>query len=470
MKIAAISSEWVGRVVDERYTLMEWLGGSADSGVFLTEFKWGHPQKAAIKLIAVDDAEAAARLGGWEQAMKLPHLCLARLHSMGLCEIDGGMYAYLVTEYASERLAEILPMRALTADETREMLGPVLDALSFLHGKGYVHGAVKPSNILVIDDQVKLSAENIMAAGTRARSDAVLSVYDRPEIATRPLTPAADLWSLGVTLVETLTQQQPVWERTANQEPVVPSELPAPFAEIVRECLRLDPARRCTVAEVQALLEGRVVERPEPMMPTPSAAAPERNAPVKFPTRALVVGLVAVLVIVVALLVRGHGSQATPETTTQQTSAESGGPQHVAGEAARPSADAPAAKAAVPKQAETAMPTPPSPVPTAPAASAAGSSSNGAVVQRVMPEVLPSAMASIRGTVPVSVRVEVGADGNVSNATFVSAGPSRYFSRVTMEAARKWKFAPAGAGSRVWLLRFQFKQSGAEVTATEETQ
>jgi len=95
------------------------------------------------------------------------------------------------------------------------------------------------------------------------------------------------------------------------------------------------------------------------------------------------------------------------------------------------------------------------------------------VVQRVMPDVLPRATASIRGSVPVSLRVEVDADGNVANATFVSAGPSKYFARVTMEAARNWKFAPARSGGQavpsVWQLRFVFKQSGTDVSVTEET-
>ena len=40
---------------------------------------------------------------------------------------------YVVMEHAEENLSEILPQRALTPSEARDMLGLVLDALSNLH-------------------------------------------------------------------------------------------------------------------------------------------------------------------------------------------------------------------------------------------------------------------------------------------------------------------------------------------------
>jgi TonB family protein len=71
------------------------------------------------------------------------------------------------------------------------------------------------------------------------------------------------------------------------------------------------------------------------------------------------------------------------------------------------------------------------------------------------------------------VRLQVDASGNVSNASFDSAGPSKYFARVAMQAAQQWKFTPATANGRpaasVWVLQFQFTRDGAAVTPTEET-
>jgi TonB family protein len=96
----------------------------------------------------------------------------------------------------------------------------------------------------------------------------------------------------------------------------------------------------------------------------------------------------------------------------------------------------------------------------------------GAVTQQVQPDVLPSALKTITGTIRVAIRLEVDENGNVTDASFDSAGPSRYFANKSLEAARQWKFKPAQVEGRavpsVWLLHFQFKQSGINV-APEKT-
>src|SRR5260370_40910168 len=76
-----------------------------------------------------------------------------------------GSRLYVVMEYAEENLSQILPQRSLTESEVRDMLGPVLDALVFLHGKGLVHSRIKPSNILATADQLKLSTEALFPIG-----------------------------------------------------------------------------------------------------------------------------------------------------------------------------------------------------------------------------------------------------------------------------------------------------------------
>jgi len=80
----------------------------------------------------------------------------------------------------------------------------------------------------------------------------------------------------------------------------------------------------------------------------------------------------------------------------------------------------------------------------------------------VLPDVLPRARNSIHGKVNVSVRVEVDPSGDVANAKFESAGPSRYFSNLALNAARGWKFVPAD-GTRTWILKFEFTRAGTKV-------
>ena len=86
-------------------------------------------------------------------------------------------------------------------------------------------------------------------------------------------------------------------------------------------------------------------------------------------------------------------------------------------------------------------------------------------MRRVIPDVPPSARATVIGRVRVSVRVTVDPQGNVANAEFDSPGPSHYFSRLAMEAAQGWKFVPdLSATTRAWILQFGFGNDDTVVT------
>jgi TonB family protein len=84
-----------------------------------------------------------------------------------------------------------------------------------------------------------------------------------------------------------------------------------------------------------------------------------------------------------------------------------------------------------------------------------------------MPDVPRNASNTIWGTVRVGVRVLVDAAGNVTQAEIQSEGPSRYFARLSLEAARKWHFAPPAqngqAVASVWLLHFGYRHDGMGV-------
>ena len=201
MTAPAIRSDWVGRVIDGRFILLQWLGGSGWSSVFLTQLHEPRPRKAAIKLIPADAGDAETYIAGWAATKSLshPHL-MSPLHT-GRYQIDAAVLLYAVTEYAEEVLSEIIPERPLTPSETKEMLAPVLDALSYLHGKGFVHGHLKPSNIMAVDDQVKLSGDSLQVTGEPGKRSMTLTVYDAPEVATETISPpgtsgrSASSWS-----------------------------------------------------------------------------------------------------------------------------------------------------------------------------------------------------------------------------------------------------------------------------------
>src|ERR1700689_3966306 len=139
---------WEGRVADDKFALRKFLGGSDYSAVFLTEQAGAGSQKSAIKLILAESLDESAQLSSWAAAAKLSHPHLIRLFDCGSCTLDGTHLLYVVTEFAEENLAEILPLRALAPPEASEMLHPTAEALDYLHRSGLAHGRIRPSNIM----------------------------------------------------------------------------------------------------------------------------------------------------------------------------------------------------------------------------------------------------------------------------------------------------------------------------------
>ena len=263
--------QWVGQIVEGKFPLRQYLGGSDHSGVFQTEYGDGDPQKAAIKLIPADSSSAELQLSRWQIAAKLSHPHLMQLFHMGRCQLAGTDLLYAVMEYAEEDLSQILPHRPLNPDEARDMLKPVLDALVYLHGKGFVHGHIKPANILAAGDQLKLSSDTLCRTTESSAGVRQPGPYDAPEVASTGISPAGDAWSLGMTLVEGLTQHLPVWQTSHQADPVVPHTLPAPFLEITRNALRRDTKRRWKIADIAARLN--------PSAPVPKSQVSASTAP-----------------------------------------------------------------------------------------------------------------------------------------------------------------------------------------------
>ncbi len=477
MSLAAVRREWVGSFAAGRFSLLQWLGGSQATGVFLTEL--GEPsQKAIIKLIPEEDKDAAARASAWETAATLSHPNLMKVYTTGRCEIDGVPCIYVVTEYADEVLAEILKDRPLTPEETRDMLGPVLSALAYLHAKGLVHGRLNPSNIMAVGDSLKLTTYGVCPVGAAVIPRPSRTVCDAPETENGVIVPASDIWSLGATLVEVLTKYPPDWNRAKAADPTVPQSMPELFASFARKCLRSDPARRITISEFTARLDP-AKGSPEPVSKPVQAPSSKRPVVVLL---VLAVALLAAIGIWISIAHRNQSSAPVDQTQTAPpaTPAQIPAPSAPAGPAqTAPENPSPAAASAPPSESDAASTPPaqspaatsapgpaaaPPPQPQADQASAPTATIiNPAIVNQILPDIVPSALKTINGTLRVSVQLTVGEDGKVTGATLVSPGPSKYFAAKSLEAARQWKFKPALAGA--WILEFEYRRDGIHVAA-----
>jgi len=498
-----------GQVVDNRFRLQRYLGGTDDSAVFLTRLADPQSQKAAIKFIPAGPA-ADLQLSLWRRVKQLVHPHLLRIFEIGRCRLENRDRLFVVMEYAEEDLSQILPQRPLMDPEARQMLEPVLDALVYLHSVGLVHSRIKPSNILATSDQLKLSSDTLFPIGESRKLSRKFDAHDAPETAASPLSTAADVWSLGMTLVETLTQHAPVLQPGSQADPTVPDTLPQPFLDIARHALRREPRRRLTIAEIAARLNpvaaaaaaGMTQSVPQPAVsplavplstvppvpvaklqiprsdvpPAKAQAQPPRPQAANAPKQTLVlpnylVPVAAVLLIIVAIIalpkILGHRSDSS-SSASPASAPPAAQPNRVEQPAHRQAASAPrpsspaatestrqaAAEkkpAAQPQSSPVAAPTPASvrtetfPSASAPSASAS-SPARGEVLEQILPDVSEKALATIQGVVRVSVRVQVDPAGNVSEATLDSPGPSQYFADLALQAARRWQFASPEVG------------------------
>lgn len=489
--------QWEGETVNSELRLGQYLGCSGHSAVFLAQFTDQDRQPAAIKLIAEDSPNAESRFEQWQFAATLSHANLIRIFQTGRCQIGDAKLLFLLMEYADENLSHIVPYRPLAENEAGAMLTSSLDALAFLHAKGLVHGRLKPTNIMASGDLLKLSSDGIRRAGDSISDQ---SVYDPPEAVS---SPASDVWSLGITLVEVLTQHPPSWDRSSTQDPRVPQNLPPTLLEVVRHCLRRAPAARWTIANIGNRLKSPQAGHWAP----PVVQRKDKPANSHYLIGAVILFLASVGFLSLKLMnhaprqdaLRSPVAEKRPAAAEPQPAkpqpakSEPGKPEVAKSEPAKPEPvkPEPAKPEPVkpaPKQAASAVPPETKPAPTRekpgvdsgsqPAAPAAPSRpaqqskpvpdalpSDSGVIRQSLPDAPQKSLATIRGTVRVGIKVSVGPSGTVTGAEIDSRGPSTYFADLALQAARKWQFAPASDDSREWILSFEFSNDGAKASA-----
>ena len=295
--------------------------------------------------------------------------------------------------------------------------------------------------MLAVGEQLKLSSDQVVSVAewdsNRRRQDA----FDAPETAAGIISPAGDVWSVGVMIVAALTQNVTIAEEASPGNRSLPETIREPFRGIARECLHLDPKRRCSLQEIQSRLQPQARSVPAPTEPPP-ASSPR---PYRYSWRTFIP--IAVL-IVVAL---GWGLYRLIFPSAPQKAGDS--------------------------NTQSVQPTT-TPAPTTPPAEAtraeppkAPTSSPGSVLHQVLPEPPKSAMNTITGTIKVAIRVQVDNAGKVTDATFKSHGSSNYFANQAMSAAKRWEFSPPQVNGQpeasAWLLQFRIKRTSIQVSPQE---
>ena len=260
----------------------------------------------AIKVLPptfVADAEATARLKREARtAAQLYHPSIATIHSI---EQDGD-HIFIVEEFVEgESLTSVIKRGGMSEAEICRIGRAVADALAEAHAKGIVHRDIKPDNIIVAGNRVKVLdfgiAKQVGVVGAPAANTPTAFVtqqgmilgtihYMSPEQALgRTIDGRTDVFSLGVVLYEMATGRRPFSGETITETmtQIIRDEPPEPVLvnpgispemnRIIHRSLLKNVADRFTAAELVAVLDaqlGRAKTTPySSAMTAPTAAA-----------------------------------------------------------------------------------------------------------------------------------------------------------------------------------------------------
>jgi serine/threonine protein kinase len=190
------------------FTILEQAGSGGMGTVYIAE-QHSPRRKVAIKVLSrASSAESLAEFRREAEVIaELEHPRIVPLYGYG--EHNG--VPYLVMRYlAGGTLADRIPMEV---DSVSSWLNAIAEALDFAHGRGLLHRDVKPSNIL-IDEAGNAYLSDFGIAGTVADLESGLptgsAAYMAPEQGRgEGVDQQADIYSLAVTVFETLTGEQP---------------------------------------------------------------------------------------------------------------------------------------------------------------------------------------------------------------------------------------------------------------------
>ncbi|HEX2149100.1 MAG TPA: serine/threonine-protein kinase [Actinomycetota bacterium] len=260
------------RVVAERYHIDEALGRGGMGTV------WRARDEVLKRMVALKEVAIPTNLTpeGREEvrervirearaAAKMSHPSAVTVYDV----IEDGNHIFIAMELVEfPTLSDLVDQEGPFTPERAAKTGlAVLDALEVAHASGIVHRDVKPANIMVGEDRVKLADFGVASIKGDPRLTATGMVigspsYMSPEQATgQAADPATDLWGLGATLFFATEGHgpfdrpgpMPTLMAIANDE-VPDAENAGPLKEVICSLLSKDPAKRPTGAELRPAL------------------------------------------------------------------------------------------------------------------------------------------------------------------------------------------------------------------------
>jgi hypothetical protein len=244
-----------------RYRPLRPLGSGGSGSVWLCHDEQAR-MNVALKIIAREGRAEPRAEREVEAATRLRHPNCLRAYGL---EADD-RHLYISYEYVPGiTLRQALRSRQLGDDGAIESAAQVLDGLAFAHARGIVHRDVKPSNVLVAEEDDFSVRLFDFGLAQLADADTLTAVGDVPgtlayispeRLHGEQAGPPADVWAVGVLLWEALAGHHPFW----RESPLETGEEIKTGAPSIREARPDLPDR--VVAAVDAALEVEPAARP----------------------------------------------------------------------------------------------------------------------------------------------------------------------------------------------------------------
>ncbi|MEV6710917.1 serine/threonine-protein kinase [Lentzea sp. NPDC051208] len=206
---------------------------------------------------------------------------LAGLSHPGLVTVydadPGGETPYVVLELIEGRtLRDRIEDGPMAVEDVRRVGAALADALAHVHARGFVHRDVKPSNVLLDDDEVPRLSDfglvSMVGGAGITKTDHVVgtAAYLAPEqVRGQEVTAAADVYALGLVLLECLTghreyEGSEVEAAVArlHRPPTMPDGLPFDLVRLLSRMTALSASRRPTAHECAEALRSPVADPP----------------------------------------------------------------------------------------------------------------------------------------------------------------------------------------------------------------
>jgi len=260
-----------GTVVDD-YRILAKLGQGGMGKIYLCEHIILNKEYAMKTLSSGQGSDVNWRRFQAEARAisKLSHGNIIKIHNMGVFQ---GQPYYVMDVLEGQTLKELISSGGpLPVVEGLKIILAVCAGLEYAHNNGIIHRDIKPSNIMLVKEKgAEQTVVKLVDFGlVKSVGDAVQCLTATGEILGSPyyMSPeqteggklefSSDLYSLGVTLVETLTGTLPFMGSNAVQTSLMHQTAPAPYLAhlapdmvfspqieaVVAKLLRKDPAQR----------------------------------------------------------------------------------------------------------------------------------------------------------------------------------------------------------------------------------